>query len=111
MKFRLNFPKPHPRGRKSSQSSSGRRHRYDIGVVESWNELRKIGAEGKQPKGAESVFHEDVEDNTLQEVQDWDYYIAQFNEQYKHQAKDEKDVDNDSISTIASTKSQVCKIN
>lgn len=117
MKFRLKFINPRPRKKSAtSGSSNSKRHNQNIQTVQSWNELRKIGSEAYKPHAAENVLKEQRERDDglqLQEAQDWDAYIAEFNAQYReqlHTARNERDeVEERSVSTVAETKSELMR--
>lgn len=104
-KMRFNAISTVPRSdrRSSRLSLSEDRHRYDISTVDTWNEVRKIGAEGRRLKVDEDSKDE-KKDLTIDEVQDWDYYIALFNKQYRDQ---QGYSDDESIESLAYTKSEL----
>lgn len=119
MKFRLSGRIFKPPKRKSLLSMNKPRSTFDTMTVETWNEFRLIGSEAVHRKqfgtrnssvAFAQIMRED-EDDEAPKIQehDWDYYIAQFNEQYKQQLRNTtaKDDDEESISTIADTESQV----
>ncbi|CAL8119015.1 unnamed protein product [Orchesella dallaii] len=118
MKFRLQMPKlsgPKRRKEKQHHRSIYRNLSYETGTVETWNELRVIGSEAVHRKqiGGPGAAEEDESAIVMQDAEDWDYYIAQFNDQYRQQLREaskiDRDGDNDSISTNVSTLSQLVK--
>ncbi|ODN04583.1 Tetraspanin-9 [Orchesella cincta] len=115
MKFRLQLPKfniPKKREKHHHHRSVYRNLSYDTGTVDTWNELRVIGSEAVHRKQI-GTDAEDDESTVMQNAEDWDYYIAQFNEQYRQQLKEaskmDRDADRDSISTNVSTLSQLVR--